>query len=95
MIQLEQQQHGEFVVGWVGWVGWVADTNYLYPARWGWIKNNFAHIPFGPNVVLLYCVIQITLYDYPYFTSISDVKSRVFIYMMPGQLSINLYDDGK
>ena len=20
-----------------GW--WVADTNYLYPARWGWIKN--------------------------------------------------------
>ena len=34
MIQLEQQQHGEFVV-----VGGVADTNYLYPARWGWIKN--------------------------------------------------------
>ena len=22
---------------WVGW--WVADTNYLYPARWGWIKS--------------------------------------------------------
>ena len=21
--------------------GWVADTNYLYPARWGWIKNTF------------------------------------------------------
>ena len=38
MIQLEQQQHGEFVVG---GVGWVADTNYLYPAPWGWIKNNF------------------------------------------------------
>ena len=33
MIQLEQQQHGEFVV-----VGGVADTNYLYPARWGWIN---------------------------------------------------------
>jgi len=37
MIQLEQQQHGEFVCGgW--WGGWVADTNYLYPARWGWIN---------------------------------------------------------
>ena len=35
MIQLEQQQHGEFVV--VGW--WVADTNYLYPAHCGWIKK--------------------------------------------------------
>ena len=22
-----------------GWGGWVADTNYLYPARWGWINN--------------------------------------------------------
>ena len=32
MIQFEQQQHGEFVGG-------VADFNYLYPARWGWIKN--------------------------------------------------------
>ena len=36
MIQLEQQQHGEFVVG--GGGGGVADTNYLYPARWGWIN---------------------------------------------------------
>ena len=35
MIQLEQQQHGEFVGGW--WV--VAYTSYLYPARWGWIKK--------------------------------------------------------
>ena len=26
-----------FVVG--GWIGGGADTNYLYPARWGWIKN--------------------------------------------------------
>ena len=25
------------VYGWVG--GWVAETNYLYPARWGWIKK--------------------------------------------------------
>ena len=24
---------------WVGWSGWLADTNYLYPARWGWIKT--------------------------------------------------------
>ena len=31
MIQLEK-----FVCGGVGG-GWVADTNYLYPARWGWI----------------------------------------------------------
>ena len=37
MIQLEQQQHGEFVGG----GGGVAYTNYLYPARWGWIKNLF------------------------------------------------------
>jgi len=40
MIQLEQQheqqQYKEFVV--VGWWWWVADTNYLYPARWGWIN---------------------------------------------------------
>ena len=34
MIQL-----GKFVSGWVGWGGVVADTNYLYPARWGWINN--------------------------------------------------------
>ena len=26
------------VCGWGGGGG-VADTNYLYPARWGWIKN--------------------------------------------------------
>ena len=31
MIQLEK-----FVGG--GGVGGVADTNYLYPARWGWIN---------------------------------------------------------
>ena len=37
MFQLEQQQHGKFVV--VGWWWWVADTNYLYPARWGWINE--------------------------------------------------------
>ena len=37
MIQLEQQQHGEFEGWWVG--GVVAYTNYLYPARCGWIKN--------------------------------------------------------
>ena len=30
MIQL-----GKFVGGW----GVVADTNYLYPARWGWINK--------------------------------------------------------
>ena len=28
---------GGDVVGW--WRGGVADTNYLYPARWGWINN--------------------------------------------------------
>ena len=26
------------VFGWWGGVGLVADTNYLYPARWGWIN---------------------------------------------------------
>ena len=40
MIQLEQQQHGEFVGGGGGVV--VADTNYLYPARWGWINEKSA-----------------------------------------------------
>ena len=42
MIQLEQQQHGEFVGGGVvvWWCGGVADTNYLYPARWGWINSS-------------------------------------------------------
>ena len=34
MIQL-----GKFLCGGVGgWVGGVADTNYLYPALWGWIN---------------------------------------------------------
>ena len=28
---------GKFVGG-VGGVGGLADTNYLYPARWGWIN---------------------------------------------------------
>ena len=38
MIQLEQQQHREFWVGW--WGGWGGShTNYLYPARWGWIND--------------------------------------------------------
>ena len=23
------------------WWGGVADTNYLYPARWGWIKKKY------------------------------------------------------
>ena len=32
---LEQQQHREF---WVGWWGG-SQTNYLYPARWGWIND--------------------------------------------------------
>ena len=41
MIQLEQQQHGEFVGGVVGVGGWVvAYTNYLYPAHWDWINLN-------------------------------------------------------
>ena len=49
MIQLEQQQHGEFVVGWWwgGGGGGVADTNYLYPARWGWINTHF----FGLGII--------------------------------------------
>ena len=30
-----------------GWGGGVADTNYLYPAHWGWINNfGFFHDPF-------------------------------------------------
>ena len=40
MIQLDVRMRTpraqEFVV--VGGVGWVAVTNYLYPARWGWIN---------------------------------------------------------
>ena len=24
----------------VVWLGWVADIDYLYPARWGWININ-------------------------------------------------------
>ena len=42
IIQLEQQQHEEFVYGgW--WGGWVADTNYLYAARWGWINKSSSY----------------------------------------------------
>ena len=41
MIQLDvrvRTPHArKFEGGVVGW--WVADTNYLYPASWGWIKN--------------------------------------------------------
>ena len=42
MIQLEQQQHGEFVGGVVGW--WLTPTTYIQltgagsTARWGWIN---------------------------------------------------------
>ena len=51
MIQLEQQQHGEFVGG-------VADFNYLYPARWGWIKNkncslNISDVEKKKNIYIL------------------------------------------
>ena len=36
MIQLEQQQHGEFVGGWVGWVGgWLTPTTYIQLAGAG------------------------------------------------------------
>ena len=41
MIQL-----GKFVGG---GVGLVADTNFLYPAHWGWIKNDKKN---GPTAVL-------------------------------------------
>ena len=46
MIQLEQQQHGEFVCG-----GVVADTNYLYPARWGWNKIFLFYVYICRNVI--------------------------------------------
>ena len=44
MIQLDvrvRTPHAQKFVGGVGRVvgWWVADTNYLYPASWGWIKN--------------------------------------------------------
>ena len=40
MIQL-----GKFVGGWlVWWGGGVADTNYLHPARWGWIKKELSDL---------------------------------------------------
>ena len=44
MIQL-----GKFVGGGSG--GVVADTNYLYPARWGWIKNNNMNYMISSNSV--------------------------------------------
>ena len=34
MIQLEQQQHGEFVVGW-WWGGWLTPTTYIQLAGAG------------------------------------------------------------
>ena len=37
MIQLRKFVGG----GGVGGVDGMADSNYLYPARWGWIKNSF------------------------------------------------------
>ena len=40
MIQLEQQQHGEFVV--VGWVGvWLTPTTYIQLAGAGSTKHQF------------------------------------------------------
>ena len=40
MIQLEQQQHGEFWVGGVGWwVGWVTYQLPISSSLCGWIKN--------------------------------------------------------
>ena len=41
MIQLEQQQHGEFVGGWV------------YPDRWGWIKNKTAFSLISPQALII------------------------------------------
>ena len=41
MIQLGKFVGGG-VVGW--WRGGVADTNYLYPARWGWINYEHPYI---------------------------------------------------
>ena len=46
MIQLEQQQHGEFVVG-GGVCGRLTPTTYT--ARWGWIKKFHKEIQ-GPHV---------------------------------------------
>ena len=45
MIQLGKFVGGGGLVGcwWAGWGGFVVDTNYLYPARWGWIKNKCLH----------------------------------------------------
>ena len=40
MIQLEQQQHGEFWVGWVGWwVGWVTYQLPISSSLCGWINK--------------------------------------------------------
>ena len=41
MIQLEQQQHGEFVGGWVVWLvwgGWLTPTTYIQLAGAGSIN---------------------------------------------------------
>ena len=45
------------ICGWV--VGWVADTNYLYPARWGWI-NNLKRLPF-PWPLLKVVMVTVTM----------------------------------
>ena len=42
---------GGGVVGW--WCGRVADTNYLYPARWGWINNCFRPLMMINLVVMM------------------------------------------
>ena len=40
---------------WWGGGGVVADTNYLYPARWGWINNLYhGNLDFTQKNVFLY-----------------------------------------
>ena len=49
MIQLEQQQHGEFVVG-GGVFGWLTPTTYIQLAGAGSIKDIFEVMTFLQNI---------------------------------------------
>ena len=56
-----------------GWWWWVADTNYLYPARWGWI--NYTPLCIFSCVYETYT--NYNILTFPYSTLIQGSNSKI------------------
>ena len=65
---------------WVGGVGGMADTSYLYPARWGWIKKIYPPTKFVSLKKLLSNLIKIDKLDlnwcYIFVTTLKNFPSN-------------------